>query len=672
MRLDLWTRCGLTLGFAGMLTGCSVSVGSNSTHQPGGAIHGVVHGGQQPIHNMHVYLLAANMNGYGGASASLLNATATGNSDGVGGYVLSGPDGSFSITGDYSCTAGTQVYLYGLGGDAGAGTNAAAGLMAALGDCGKLSGSTFVSMNEVSTVAAAYALAGFAVDATHVSSSGSALAQVGVANAFAAAANLETLAAGAALTTTPAGDGTVPQATINTLADVLAACINSDGTIAGPANATACYTLLNNALSGRTTGTAPADTASAAINIAHNPVANIAALYGLATSTSPFQPTLSAAPNDWTVAITYSPAGLAATYSMAIDAAGDVWLANVPSGGPYSLTELSSQGALLSPAGGYTGGGLTKPNSLAIDPAGNVWVAGATNVVEFNGSNGAVRSGANGYSVGGANSPFGIAVDGQGDVWVGDGTVVVKMDGSGNILSGPSGFPTGTGGAPWGVSIDGAGHAWSGSGSLGVVSELSSSGAVMSGTGYPVANFQPEAIAFDAGGNAWTNSALQGALGLNTVAKLSPGGAVLSPASGYTNCVNTHSVANNTNTLCIWWNPDAFALDGGGNVWGEVATQTQFIGMNPFPTYATGVSEISNTGTILSGAGGFTGGTAIGAGDPHVQGSVGATPYALAVDGSGNVWALLGSQVVEFVGAGVPVVTPFSLGVQNGTLGMRP
>jgi len=315
---------------------------------------------------------------------------------------------------------------------------------------------------------------------------------------------------------------------------------------------------------------------------------------------------------------------------------------------------------------------LTKPNSLAIDPAGNVWVAGATNVVEFNGSNGAVRSGANGYSVGGANSPFGIAVDGQGDVWVGDGTVVVKMDGSGNILSGPSGFPTGTGGGPWGVSIDGAGHAWSGSGSLGVVSELSSSGAVMSGTGYPVANFQPEAIAFDAGGNAWTNSALQGALGLNTVAKLSPDGAVLSPASGYTNCVNTHSVANNTNTLCIWWNPDAFALDGGGNVWGEVATQTQFIGMNPFPTYATGVSEISNTGTILSGAGGFTGGTAIGAGDPHVQGSVGATPYALAVDGSGNVWALLGSQVVEFVGAGVPVVTPFSLGVQNGTLGMRP
>jgi len=65
MRLDLWTRCGLTLGFAGMLTGCSVSVGSNSTHQPGGAIHGVVHGGQQPIHNMHVYLLAANMNGHG-------------------------------------------------------------------------------------------------------------------------------------------------------------------------------------------------------------------------------------------------------------------------------------------------------------------------------------------------------------------------------------------------------------------------------------------------------------------------------------------------------------------------------------------------------------------------------------------------------------------------------
>ncbi len=50
----------------------------------------------------------------------------------------------------------------------------------------------YMVVNEVSTVAAAYAMAGFATDATHVGSSGTALALTGIANAFANAANLET------------------------------------------------------------------------------------------------------------------------------------------------------------------------------------------------------------------------------------------------------------------------------------------------------------------------------------------------------------------------------------------------------------------------------------------------------------------------------------------------
>jgi hypothetical protein len=56
-------------------------------------------------------------------------------------------------------------------------------------------------------------------------------------------------------------------------------------------------------------------------------------------------------------------------------------------------------------------------------------------------------------------------------------------------------------------------------------------------------------------------------------------------------------------------------------------------------------------------------------------------PSDVAVDSSGNVWVpnafvpvtyANGNNIVEFVGAAVPVVTPISLAVKNGTIGARP
>ena len=99
-------------------------------------------GGQQPIVGAHVYLFAANTTGNAesGIAASSSNASTS-----LLGwhnyrqlrlcrrpYVLTDSNGAFSITGDYVCTANTQVYLYALGGNPGAGTNSAAGLLAAL------------------------------------------------------------------------------------------------------------------------------------------------------------------------------------------------------------------------------------------------------------------------------------------------------------------------------------------------------------------------------------------------------------------------------------------------------------------------------------------------------------------------------------------------------------
>ena len=81
----------------------------------------------------------------------------------------------FSITGDYTCPSGsTPVYMYITGGNPGltAGTNnTSIALMGLLGYCGDLTPSTLLVINEMTTVAAVYALAPFMVDATHIGTS---------------------------------------------------------------------------------------------------------------------------------------------------------------------------------------------------------------------------------------------------------------------------------------------------------------------------------------------------------------------------------------------------------------------------------------------------------------------------------------------------------------------
>src|ERR1035441_6771922 len=351
-----------------LLGGCSLTSTAGPSAEAGVAMQGRVFGAQAPIVGAHVYLFAANTTGNAGpgiaasssnASVSLLSATSTGLSDSVGAYVLTDSKGNFTITGDYTCTANTQVYVYALGGNAGSGANAAAGLLAALGSCpgsgNFLAQTPFITVNEVSTTAAAYAFAGYATDATHVSSSESALAQTGIKNAFANATNLAGISTGVALATTPAGNGTVPQSEINTLANILASCVNSTGP-----SSTQCSTLFSNAESAGSSGVAPTDTATAAINMAHNPGSNLAALYALSVPTPPFAPALSGQPFDFTIALSFTGGGLNDPGSIAVDGAGNVWTVN---GGNVSVSQFNGvTGAAISPAGGYTGNGEKKKN----------------------------------------------------------------------------------------------------------------------------------------------------------------------------------------------------------------------------------------------------------------------------------------------------------------------
>jgi hypothetical protein len=211
------TLAAISLTSVLLMTGCA-GLNSGSPAAPVSlsvaGLHGKVHGGQQPISNATIQLWQVGTTGYGMGAMPLIAAT-----------VLTGPDGSFNITGDYSCTSGTQVYITAIGGDPGAGTNTAAANMAGLGLCDVLGPSTFISMDETTTVGAVWALSPF-MNGTNV---GAPLSnQAGLASAFADISqivdNSQGSTPGPALPIT----AVAPTTEINTLADLLAACINSE------------------------------------------------------------------------------------------------------------------------------------------------------------------------------------------------------------------------------------------------------------------------------------------------------------------------------------------------------------------------------------------------------------------------------------------------------------
>lgn len=262
--------------------GCGNGSAPSTWHsEPAGQVlKGKVFGGQQPVIGSQVYLYAAGTSTSG--SRSMLNTP---------GYVLSASDGTFSITNDYTCQAGDQVYLLALGGDAGGGSNTAIGLMAAVGPCSSLTSSTYITINEVTTVATAYALSNFITSPTAVGAD-----PVGsnpVAAAFSNVKALVDVSSGIAPASIT-GSGIVPQTTLNSLANSIAGCINSTVT------ASTCANLFSY------TGTATnGNTAQAAINIAHAPATHAADIFDLGTSKPPFEPALSTAPATWAINVLF-------------------------------------------------------------------------------------------------------------------------------------------------------------------------------------------------------------------------------------------------------------------------------------------------------------------------------------------------------------------------------
>ena len=93
----------------------------------------------------------------------------------------------------------------------------------------------------------------------------------------------------------------VPSTKLNTLADILSSCINSSGGTAG--DLSSCGNLFSAATA---TGGSPTDTVGALLEIAQHPTNNVTPIYDLSPSNGPFEPTLTSAPADWTLAVTSS------------------------------------------------------------------------------------------------------------------------------------------------------------------------------------------------------------------------------------------------------------------------------------------------------------------------------------------------------------------------------
>jgi hypothetical protein len=628
---------------AAALTGCAgmapSAANAGNPVSSGKSLQGQVYGGQQPVSGAQIAMYAAVTTGYGVQATSLLASP---------GYVLTDASGDFGLTGAYDCPTNTDnssamVYVVATGGNPGNGmNNGALRMMTALGSCAQLkanAATTYITINEVTTIASVYALSGFMSSPTQVSSSGTTEGILGLTNAFAGTALLANTSNGFANTTNTVLTATAPQAKVNSLANALAACLNSDGSTA---SGHPCGTLFAATTVG---GVVPTDTLQAAINIAHNPSQSVAAIFNVQSSTAPFAPSLAAAPNDWTLGLTYKGGGISAPQAVAIDASGAVVIANKTN----SVTYIIGNGFYPFGSTGLQSSGFDAPSSISINTDGSTWVANCGNSCSNSGKAASLSTFTfqlfgtttpTQYTGSGLSATYTVGNDGAGNVWAGNtfGNSVTELSSAGAAKSGTTGYAAGGFSYPVALALDASGNAWVANPPANSVVKLTGSGVAQSGTaGFTGGGLNyPYAIAIDASGNAWVANHQA-----SSVVVLNASGAAQSGAAGYTGAgLNL---------------PIAIAFDGAGKAWLANSNNS--------------VSALTSTGAAYSGTTGFT------AGLNHVNG--------VAVDNAGNVWltscgsACTGGtadagSVVELIGAAVPVVTPIAQAAKANMLATRP
>lgn len=588
-------------------------------------MNGRVHGGQQPVDGSTLQLYTIGSSGNGSAATPMLIHP-----------VQSDAQGNFNISADYACgqsAGGTvigspsnQVYIVATGGNPGlrpAVNNGALVMVAALGDCANLPSATFVEINEVTTVAAAWALAPFMRSATNVGATATNVS--GVENAFLDAALLADTTTGLAATL-PA-NLSIETNKLYALADAVASCVNTDG-------GTGCNALFTAAKPSG--GTKPTDTLGAVLKIVKNPGQNVAAVYNAMGSTPPFATGLTRAPNDWTMSLTITGGGLAMPTALGLDQQSDVWVAG--QGGP--LSAFGPQGAPLS-AAGFGKGSMAQSFGLAIDSVGDIWVT------DYNGPHGGARGGVTEFAGSNANSPgtvlgtysnqiyypYAVSADTNGKVFLSsDGTSNVTIYNSDGTL-----YASGVGSGnpndhPQAIAVDANDGYWlPSSGSS--VGHVAADGSQISTT-----NCCEDAygVATDAFGNAWITDYLGGPDFNGAVAEVS-GNAITAQTP------NLLLLSDMTGGGVD--GPAMLSIDAAQNVW-----VPNFQGNSL--TELAGNEGALAAGTPISPSTGVYGKPGYGQ-DANLD-----QPYGVVPDRAGNLWVSSAFSVVMFFGLATPTVTP--------------
>jgi hypothetical protein len=601
------------------------------------AFQGQVLSGQQPVSGATIQLYTVGSTGNGSAASPMLTQTVTTNSSGI-----------FSFAGLYTCGqnsagstiagTGNQVYFVATGGSTSLTTtsgNSALAMVTAIGSCSNLASTPLFIVNEITTAAAAWALAPFSASATNIGATST--NTLGITNAFLDAALLANPATGASATL-PTGL-TVETGKLAAFADVLNTCTAS-------ADGTGCSTLF--AAATPASGTVPADSFQAALNIVQNPGQNVAAVYAAlpTTGTPPFTTTLTASPNDWTMSLTVTGGGLLTPTALGIDSLNNIWVADED--GP--LSAFNAQGTPLSSTGyGIVSGASLISNvfGLAIDPSNNIWVTneqgyqggGDGSITEFYGVNNpsTFPTGTSPQPTGYTTNvffPVSIAADTNSNIYVantGTFTSVSIYSNTGNVLAPALGVSVATSAGQNSIAIDTSNGFWL-SDNAGAVEHFSSTGNLLDNAACCSDSL---GIATDSAGNLWIADYLGGADGHGAIAE------AVTDSSGNTSVPITNLTTGGINY------PQAVVVDSAQNIWfanklnGSI---TELAGINNTLAVSTAISP----STGVYGTGGY-----------GLDGKL-LDPFSLLPDRSGNLWVSNegGNSLTMFFGLAAPTVTP--------------
>lgn len=450
---------GITLASLSLLTGCGAGESATSAVDPTGgstAMTGIVHGGMNPISGATITLYFTGSSGYGaGATAAASTTTATN-----GTFTLPNPSGA--------CPTNGYAYIGAYGGNTGGNsTNKNSLLLLPIGACssnyassspfGYTGGSVFI--DEVTTAASAYALGNFmtlsnsgitngptcgsgvtcqinigAPTNNTVTASASTPSTAGLAHAFANALALVNTSTGQANTYMNSANsgGAIPTYLINTLGNIMQACVNSNGATgtntATSNDGTACGQLFSFTAApsgvtatGTATGTAgtnqqlqatvaiPTNTLQAMINLAKFPIPsnNIssstgtqtatwnsgctaagsssttsACLFGLAAASAAYANALTSAPPDWSMSVVYTNGygamtgpGLTYPYYVALDYMDNVYVLNWNASSPtmVNIVAMGNNGTPQFASAELTLPSSTNVNTIGLDTANHVF-----------------------------------------------------------------------------------------------------------------------------------------------------------------------------------------------------------------------------------------------------------------------------------------------------------